>query len=523
MVTMKYSIIILLIALVAVPVLAEAPNDDTVTDSIVFTNNYADTETVAASNFYDSFKFNHFENVQTFGGIKGYTNNYSSLIGVAYWVQNKGVANFSSQAVDFIEHTTKYKFGSGVYGYSLGNNNDLYFYAIASSWDPSIYNGSVTVDIVGPGNTTSIRFTSGFICAYGTSRYVAPDTTLADGVYWYSQFDGLYKAASTREVDYLSEMGVRYIRTPGSPWDEFTFDRNATGEPTSSNITLSYYLGGSYQSAFSNTGKTPITYAIQVPNGTPQKLEITNPISGSYHKFEWDGQTCPANMEGLTIEVYDGSSWTALGGSTISVLNVTTHANNISYLAPNGTFGHNYPVAQTLDIGASKTGYDSENITWVTSSYCGSVVSLILYPYSATLGNGTANFIIENMAGDPIQGATIKNVDTGELKYTNNLGFAYFSVNKTTAYDYTIEKSGYTGAQRTVNLGGSDSVTTYIRLVAGTVPTATLTTLGPLEDPHPSPEKAATDVIQLIADFAYAIAAIFIIGIVLGGMKLWTK
>ena len=520
---MKYWIIPVLLILLATPALAEAPNDYTVSDSIVFTNNYADTETVAASNFYDSFKFNHFENIQEFGGIKGFTTNYSTVLGVSYWIQNKPASNFSYQSVDFLEHTTKYKFGSGVYGFALGLNNDLYFYAIASSWDPSIYNGSVLVDIVSPGNTTSIRFTSGFICAYGTSQYVAPDTTMADGVYWYSQFDGLYKAASTREVDYLSEMGVRYIRTPGAPQDSFTFDRTTTGEATSSNITLSYYLGGSYQTAFSNTGKTPITYAITAPNGTAQRLEITNPISGSYYKFEWDGDACPSNMEGLTIDVYDGSTWALLGGSTISVINRTTLANNISYYAANGSLSRNYPVAMSLDIGASKTGYASDNITWETSSYCGSEVGLILYPYTAALGNGSANFIVENMAGDPIQGATIANTDTGELRYTNNLGFATFTVNKTSSYDYTITKTGYTGAERTVGLSGSDSVTTYVRLVAGTVPTATLTTLGPLEEAHPAPEKAAKDVIQLLADFAYAIAAIFIIGIILGGMKLWTK
>jgi hypothetical protein len=133
-------------------------------------------------------------------------------------------------------------------------------------------------------------------------------------------------------------------------------------------------------------------------------------------------------------------------------------------------------------------------------------------------------FYVRDINANPIPNAVVK--CGAYTLMTNSAGFTQFDLPKNATYQYTVRKTGYTPIEGSVTVGANSRYPVNVVLGAGTVPTLTPGPTEPGATPTPdrrTNEEKGQSIIDMIADNAEGIAALAIIGTLLGLLKLIAK
>jgi hypothetical protein len=396
---------------------------------------------------------------------------------------------------------------SGTYGYQIDSiNGELYLYYFADNWNSWGLTGLQRLYF----NFTNPTFIPPQI-------YYCTDLVIPYPVAFRSNGIADCLLNATYEFDFNNIMVQRWENQTwnitGVSYDNLIYNRTVVASPSPSRVILS-----DDSTTFFDDNSTKDLYYPYIFS-KPYYLDVLDPLGG-WHNYSFWTQGIPSNLTGidvLTINTWDGSNGAMLGGTTISLINTTSGTGYTSVTAPNGTYTFYLPAGNTYNIGATKTGYEGVNTTWVATPATDDQIDFWLYPVTNDTFNGTATFIVNDVYGLPISNVKIVS-SSNDTRYTNNQGYTHFIVNRTATYSYTASKSGYLSKTVDVTLGGATSKITEIRLTAGVIPTATtpVTTVITPTLPPGTGEAATQEVSSIFFNAAGAIAILTVLAILLG-------
>jgi hypothetical protein len=396
---------------------------------------------------------------------------------------------------------------SGTYGYQIDSiNGELYLYYFADNWNAV-------------GLTGLNRFMFNFTNSTFNPPQIGKCTDLVLG------YPISFKISTVSDCLLNATYEFNYNDITVQKWenqtwnfttysyDNLIYNRTVNGISSSSRVILSDDSTTFFDDNTLNDLYYPYIFS------KPYYLDVLDPLGG-WHNYSFWTQGIPSNLTGidvLTINTWDGSNGAMLGGTTISLINTTSGTGYTSVTAPNGTYTFYLPAGNTYNIGATKTGYEGVNTTWVATPATDDQIDFWLYPVTNDTLNGTATFIVNDVYGLPISNVKIVS-SNNDTRYTNNQGYTQFIVNRTATYSYTASKSGYLSKTVDVTLGGATSKITEIRLTAGVIPTATtpVTTVVTPTLPPGTGEAATQEVSSIFFNAAGAIAILTVLAILLG-------
>lgn len=238
----------------------------------------------------------------------------------------------------------------------------------------------------------------------------------------------------------------------------------------------------------------------------------------------------PGNPCNVTAVIQNTANGNALSGSTINIYDVSTGTHEHFYL-PFGSGSVSIPYMHDLyKWNATKPGYTGypaypEGGVAVPTVGFETCADITLYtqltgpPMAET--NCTLSFTVE---GTPCSGymCIIPNAQVslsdGQATITNYAGFASFITAKNTTYNYSVSKTGYQGLDGSIDIGNDDAINIPIKLISGTVPTATTTTYAP-GVPHDTTNEA----LDFLKQNTLNLVMLFFVVTIIGAIKLMSK
>jgi hypothetical protein len=476
----------------------------------------------------DSMVFSNMENCQNMRLVRAYadtTLKYGSLTSYGFTVPAYPVSFDVTYSIGGVQ------VGRGTYT-SFKNGNMGYVAMTFDQWDVSAYTGQQTVNIAKVSGGTSELVT---LHGYTSSNYNSwsPDNLhrvyfMAGGYKFAAKFESYttdsFKNAYTLKDDkgfYTLELKRDF---DGKSYGSYLYVKS--GEtvlvPGTSYRTDNYKMGGLFDN--------PIIIGVKTPSGkwfndtyTVTGGTIEQPESSTVTVYVRSSQT-NALIADARVVIESGYNDPA---ELLVVSNTTLPSGTKTYtLQPTGG---GLPNPDFYRVTVTADGYNAE-MPYADIELEAGVSMTMIMGMEPTSGGPIdpektyIEFYVRDINANPIPNAVVK--CGAYTLMTNSAGFTQFDLPKNATYQYTVRKTGYTPIEGSVTVGANSRYPVNVVLGAGTVPTLTPGPTEPGATPTPdrrTNEEKGQSIIDMIADNAEGIAALAIIGTLLGLLKLIAK